>query len=293
MATGDRTPAALEADLQALRDNLRVVHGLSMRWFRETFHTPTGAVVLLVVRPVAWYLLFGGVFQQVAELPMFPSESYRAFIVPGILAFLCIEFFAIGGQCVVADLESGFLQKLWAAPINKSAVIVARIFVMAVLNVVQVSILVGFAIADGLTVVTGVPGLALVYAMTILLTIGVTAISMIIAYTVEYEFTFTMITSFLFLPALFISNAFMPTDLMADWLAVPAALNPVSLMITAMRTLLIRGWVMEDVLPGLVLLVGVAVVSTVVAAYWFDRAIEREGGVGPAIKPGCGYESET
>ncbi|MFB6196815.1 MAG: hypothetical protein ABEI52_00905, partial [Halobacteriaceae archaeon] len=96
---------------------LRVVRGLSKRWFREVAIAPFGLAVMLAIKPILWYLLFGSLFERLATLPAFPANDYGAFILPGVAALMAIEYVVIGGQCIVDDISSGFIGKLWAAPV--------------------------------------------------------------------------------------------------------------------------------------------------------------------------------
>ena len=123
-----------------LRAELRVVRGLSMRWFREVTISPLVLVVMPGIKPVLWYLLFGSLFEQITALPAFPAGDYRAFILPGVAALMALEYVVLGAQCVVDDISTGFIGKLWAAPVSRSSVVGARIIVMATMNAIQTTV---------------------------------------------------------------------------------------------------------------------------------------------------------
>ncbi|MFB6266260.1 MAG: ABC transporter permease, partial [Halodesulfurarchaeum sp.] len=175
-------------DGDGLRAELRVVRGLSMRWFREVAISPAGLLVMLGIKPVLWYLLFGSLFEQIAKLPAFPAGDYRAFILPGVAALMAIEYVVLGGQCIVDDISSGFIGKLWAAPVSRASVVAARVIVMATVNVVQTTLLLALAYADGVRLATGPAGAVAIVAMAAVMAIGATAFSLLVAYAVEYEF---------------------------------------------------------------------------------------------------------
>ncbi len=269
-----------------VRAELRVVRGLSLRWFREFTISPVGLAVMLAIKPVLWYLLFGSLFQQVTSLPAFPAENYRAFILPGVAALMAIEYVVLGGQCVVDDISTGFIGKLWAAPVSRSAVVAARIVVMVTTNAIQTSLLLGLAYADGVRLATGLPGAVAIVALAALMTVAATAFSLFVAYGLKYEFAFSVVTSFLVLPVLFVSNAFVPTSFMPEWLGTLADWNPVSVAISGMRTLAIDGWVWADVVPAAGLLVVLAVGLGTVTAWTFTRTLESEAGLVAAVIPG-------
>ena len=57
-----------------------------------------------------------------------------------------------------------------------------------------------------------------------------------------------------FVPAVFVTTAFMPKELMADWFQIAVSVNPVNYVLEAIRAIVIVGWVWEDILPGLAIL---------------------------------------
>lgn len=268
---------------RGLRAELRVVRGLAMRWFREMTISPVGLAVVLAIKPVLWYLLFGSVFEQFAALPAFPAGDYRAFILPGVAALMAIEYVVLGGQCIVDDISTGFIGKLWAAPVNRASVVAARVTVMATVNVFQTSLLLVLAYADGVRLAAGLAGAVVIVGMAALLTISATAISLFVAYVLEYEFAFSIVTSFLVLPVLFVSSAFAPISFMPGWLATIAEWNPVSVAIEGMRTLALDGWVWSEILPPAGLLVGLAIGTSLATALTFTRTLERESSLLDAL----------
>ncbi|MFB6266708.1 MAG: ABC transporter permease, partial [Halodesulfurarchaeum sp.] len=109
--------------------------------------------------------------------------------------------------------------------------------------------------------------------------------ALLVAYALEYEFAFSVVTSFLVLPVLFVSNAFSPPAFMPDWLAAIARANPVSIAIDGMRALALDGWVWAEILPAVGLLVGLAIGLVVLTSLTFTRTLESETGLIRALVP--------
>lgn len=247
-----------------------------MRWFREMGQSGFGVAVLLAIKPLVWYVLFGSMFEAISALPAFPADDYRAFILPGVVGLMTLEFVVIGGQCIVDDIQGGMLNKLWTAPISKTSVVLARVVMMGAVNALQVVTLLAIAYVDGVRLATGPAGAAALVALSVALTVGLTALSMFIAYVLKYQFAFTAVTSFLVLPIVFVSNAFTPTSLMPDWLATIAGLNPVSVTIAGMRALVLEGWIAADLWPAVATVAGFALVAVLVTVGVFNRPLEPE-----------------
>ena len=262
--------------MSTVNDNVRVTRGLTERWLREILAEPAGAIMTLAVRPLVWYVLFGGLFAAISEIPGFPADNYRAFILPGVIALMSLEFISIGGQCIINDIQEGFLKKMWSAPISKLAVVSGRLITMGVMNAIQVLVVLAIAYIDGVRFAAGPSGLALVLAMSLLLTAATSAFSLFLAYSVQHEFTFSVVASFFILPMIFLSNAFLPLDMMPDWLATVAQYSPLTVAIDGMRTLIIDGFVMDEILPVFALLVAFVVVTSVGASISFKRSIDRD-----------------
>lgn len=259
-----------------LRAELAVTRQLAERWFREMAQSAFGLAVLVGIKPLVWYVLFGSMFQAFSSLPAFPASDYRAFILPGVVGLMTLEFVVIGGQCIVDDIQGGMLNKLWTAPISKTSVVLARVVMTGTVSALQVAALLAIATIDGVRLATGLGGAAGLLAFSVVLTAGLTALSMFIAYVLEHQFAFTAVTSFLVLPVVFLSNAFSPVSLMPDWLATVAGLNPVSVTITGMRALVLEGWVVADLWPAILTVTGFALVAIVVTVAAFNRPLEPE-----------------
>jgi ABC-2 type transport system permease protein len=74
----------------------------------------------------------------------------------------------------------------------------------------------------------------------------------------------------MFMPLALLTTAFMPKELLTGWFKIAITLNPVDYVMVAIRTIIIRGWEWETILPGFsVLLVTTATMLT--AATWFYR----------------------
>jgi ABC-2 type transport system permease protein len=57
---------------------------MTLTHLRQLWRQPWWIAVSLV-QPVIWLLLFGALFQSVADLPGFGSDDYITFIAPGIV----------------------------------------------------------------------------------------------------------------------------------------------------------------------------------------------------------------
>jgi ABC-2 type transport system permease protein len=225
----------------AVQEHFRVSWILTLRWLREYGESPVGLTIFLLVQPLTWLLLFGSVFQGVVKLPGFPVNNYYSFLVPGVIAMTVLGYIALGGACVLHDINSGFLFKMWSAPIRKLPIVTGRVTLMVMLSSFQTVVTLIVSLGLGVRIVTGIWGFLGILLLSDLLTVGLTAFSMGLAYILKQDFPFAVVTSFIIFPVLFVSNAFFPVNLMPGWLQPIAGANPVTPMMTAMRDLVVSG----------------------------------------------------
>ena len=111
--------------------------------------------------------------------------------------------------------------------------------------------------------------------IVILFSLGFAGISVMVAATAKSQETFWGIINFLGMPLFMISPALFPLELLPDWLAVAAKLNPVTYTILLIRGLMTG--VTEGVSPALS--IGIIVVFVLVmvglASYVFTREVNK------------------
>ena len=211
-----------------------------VRWLihlqRERF-----SLTFALVSPIVFLVFFGGTFSQMAQASL-RGESYRTFILPGIVALTVFGGSLSGGIELLFDKENGTLTRILAAPISRASILVSRFLYVNLVSSIQVCIIVALALLLGARIATGIPGLLVLIAMGLLLGFALTVISLMLAFVLTNHGEFFAILSFLTLPLAFLSSAFVPLDKMPAWMAVCARLNPMTYAVNGMRTLVLSGW---------------------------------------------------
>ena len=112
-------------------------------------------------------------------------------------------------------------------------------------------------------------------AIVILFSLGFSGISVIVAATAKSQETFWGVINFLGMPLFMLSPALFPLELLPDWLAAAARLNPVTYTV-----LLVRG-LMTGVTEGISTAVSLGIIGAFVAAmiglasYVFTREVNK------------------
>jgi ABC-2 type transport system permease protein len=182
---------------------------------------------VVLVQPVIWLLLFGELFQSVVDIPGFEGGDYKQYLVPGVLVMTA--FFSSGwnGMSTIEDLERGVTDRLLVTPARRLPLVAGRLGQNAVQVIVQSLVIVGMALAIGVSFPGGVPGIAVLLLVAVLLGTAFAALSNALALVARQEETLIGAVTFLQLPLVFLSTAFMQKALVPDWVSTVATYNPV------------------------------------------------------------------
>ena len=207
---------------------------LTVRDLRRLWRQPW-FIAISLVQPVIWLLLFGALFERVVEIPGFEGGDYRQYLVPGVLVMT--SFFSSGwnGMATIEDLDRGVTDRLLVTPVRRWPLIAGRVGQNLVQVTIQSLIIVGLALAIGVDFDGGVAGIAAMVLAAGLLGTAFSALSNALALLARKEESLIGAVSFLQLPLVFLSTAFMQPSLMPGWMSTVADYNPVDWAISAGR----------------------------------------------------------
>ena len=219
-------------------------------------------LVFGIMMPIIQLLLFGSVFRNTTAIPGHPlfgtDISYYTFIAPAIILLTAVIGMANSSAAFIVDLRTGYFDKLRTTPASPSGVIFARLMAEMTRVFLQGVLILGIAVAIGGLPETGIIGAFIILAAAVVfgtLTTGM-AVMILAMKTRSDQATQAMFPLFFLL--LFMSTAFMPENLLPDWLATIASYNPVDYMIQGMRGLMLTGW--EDAVVDLAVGLGLGAV---------------------------------
>ena len=114
--------------------NARVVGALGARSVKQTFRRPQLASPILIFPTLLLAVQTGGASQAV-DLPGFPHvDNFLSFMLAGAMLQSCLLAGNTGGIALAVDLEMGFADRLFAAPISRFAIVAGRLAGTAVLG---------------------------------------------------------------------------------------------------------------------------------------------------------------
>ncbi|MBW4635700.1 MAG: ABC transporter permease [Iphinoe sp. HA4291-MV1] len=201
-----------------------------------------------ILQPVIWLVLFGALFQNAPKGIFGNTTNYGQFLGAGIIVFTAFAGALNAGLPVMFDREFGFLNRLLVAPLASrfSIVLASAIFIISQ-SLLQTAVIVITAAFLG----AGLPdaaGLGAIVLIVFLLALGVTAISLGLAFALPGHIELIAVIFVSNLPLLFASTALAPLSFMPKWLQILATLNPLSYAIEPIRYLYLhQDWGLNSV----------------------------------------------
>jgi len=222
---------------------------LGQRALREGGRTPDALLPTLFI-PLFFLVVNVG---QVAKI--FPSSStaflhgqgYGAFQMPNSL--LLAASFGTAALFLVEDIEGGYFDKLRAAPVSRTAIVLGRLIAELVKGVLIATALVVLGIVFGISVASGPLGFVLLISLTALWSVVFVGFMQLVALKTRSAAA-TNSAGLIFFPLLFLTPNFVPRDLLTHPMEIAATLNPVTYVMEALRSLLLEDLDWGTILPG-------------------------------------------
>jgi ABC-2 type transport system permease protein len=218
------------------------ISALTMRWVRRLSREKFSMLFTLVQPMLFWLIFFGNLFQRATNAQVVQAPDYISFLAAGVVVMTVLNNGLAGGVDLLFDKENGFLERLMSTPIRRSSVILSRFLFVMTITSLQVLVILGVAYAFGVRPVTGLGGVAVILLIGMLFGVGLTAISMAMAFSVKSHGDFFSVLGFLSLPMIFLSSALVPLEAMPAWMGMLARFNPMTWTIDAVRPLILAGW---------------------------------------------------
>ena len=227
-------------------------------------------VVMGVMQPILYLLLFGPLLTNIAKMPGFPPGGAFNVFVPGILVMTALFSSAFVGFGLCDEMREGVVERMTVTPMSRVAMLVGRSMRDVVLLLGQGLILVVLAIPFGLEINLG--GVAIAFAMLALIGFMMSPVSYTMALVLKSEDALAPMVNAVALPLLLLSGVMLPMTLAPDWLQTLAKLNPLYHAVAAIRALFNASYGDPEIVIGVVLLLGLVCVATAVGARSFSRA---------------------
>ena len=229
-------------------------------------------LIFATIQPIMFVLLFRYVFGGAIAVS---GTSYVNYLMAGIFAQTVIFGATSTGIGLATDLQRGLVDRFRSLPMAKSAVLTGRTISDLVRNTFvvfvmwMVGLLVGFRPDGNVLSWVAAVGLLLLTSFAfswISATIGLLVNSVEAAQSAGFIWLF---------PLTFASSAFVPTQSMPSWLQTFANHQPVTLIVNAVRGLLLNQPNASTIWQALAWCIGILVVFIPLAVWAYGRRTVR------------------
>lgn len=208
---------------------------MTLRHLRALMRQPWWIVISLL-QPVTYLLLYGQVFSRIVELPGFDATNYATFVTPGIVIMMALFGGGWNGMGTIMEMDRGVMDRFLVSPVSRAAIIIGRLGQMAIITVVQALILLGLGLLLGARFDGGAVGLLVLLACAVLVALPFGALSNGLALVIRRTESLIGASNFVLLPLTFLSPVFMAPNLMPPWVQAVARVNPISWSVDASRS---------------------------------------------------------
>ncbi len=210
---------------------------LFCRAWQKTLRLPLVLALVLVLPAVTLWLL-SQLFTSIHQTPGLSASQSLSFFAPGMLVIAALFGSSFAGIGLLGDRDSGFLERLAAAPIHRSAILLGKALADSTRTLLQALILLALLALLHTPVQAGFASLLGVLGILIVFSLAFAGLSYLVALLTGSVEALMLIEMFLFLLFLFGSNALLPDNLLPGWMHVLSLVNPVSHTVTLVRQLL-------------------------------------------------------
>jgi ABC-2 type transport system permease protein len=207
---------------------------LTHRLLMSTLRQPA-FVVIMLIQPMIWLLLFGQLFERVVEIPGFATGSYIDFLTPGVVVMTVLFTSGWAGMGFIDDMDRGVMDRMLSSPVSRGAMMLASVLNQAVTIVVQGLIVVAVGLLLGASFPGGVLGVLVLLLAAVLLAAAFSCLSNGMALIVRTSESLIGFSTMLTLPLSFLSSAMMARETAPAWIQTVSSYNPVDWAVVAAR----------------------------------------------------------
>jgi oleandomycin transport system permease protein len=238
VATGTQAGTA-PIPFRAVRDT-GLIAGRNLRVLRKN----PGRMLYPLVQPLVLLVLQVSVLGNLAlagHAAGAVGESYRQFLIPGIIVQNAALTAPTTGLALLRDAGSGLADRFRSLPMSRAAVLSGRLASDAVIFTVQAVLLLAIATLLGFRVRSGLPGMVAIAGVAVAFGLSIAVLSAWLALLIGDAETAERTLYFPAIAIAFISSAFAPVGYLAGWMQPIARVNPVTAAAGVIRSVAAGG----------------------------------------------------
>jgi len=249
----------------SMRANAAIVAGRNLR---RLVRIPT-LIAFATVQPAFFVLLFTYVFGGAVDPP--GVDNYIDYVLPGLFV-LAIGFGASQtGVALAEDLATGMIDRFRSLPIADVSVLAGRVAADAVRNLFVVALMIGLGSAIGFRFHAGPAAAFAVVGLALAIGLAFSWLNLLLGLLVRDAESAGLAGLFPIVILIFTSSTLVPIATMPGWLQAFAEINPITVVVDALRTLTLGGPTSTALLKAVAWIVGLLVVTVPLAVARYRR----------------------
>jgi len=218
-------------------------------------------MVLILIVPLVVMTLIG---------LSFPEGSVLDYIAPALLATLALFFsFLLTGISFLRERSQGTMERLMASPVSRLDIVVGYLFGFFIFALTQTLIVLLFTIY--VLDVHYYGDLWQIFVFQIVVITGAVNLGIFISTFARNEFQMVQFIPLIILPQIFLCGVIWPVEQMPNYLQWLSAILPLTYAVDGLRDIMLAGKSLLDVGFELAVLVGFAIIISIVAAITLRR----------------------
>lgn len=260
--------------IQTLGANARVVAALGRRSILQTLRRPQ-LLAPLIVFPTALLAIQTAGAGRAVDLPGFPEvPNFLSFMLAGSIVQSVMFTGNSGAIAFAIDMEMRFTDRLYAAPIARSSVVLGRLAATATIGAIIAVYFIVLGLIFGASIHEGVPAVIWIVALTSASALAFGTIGAAIALRSNSASVVQGIFPLVFV-ILFLSDAFFPANLMLEPASWIAQYNPFSFIVNGIRDPIISGWSATTELKAIASVIGIGALGFALCALAMRSRLRR------------------
>ena len=220
-------------------------------------------LALILVVPLVIMFLIGA---------SFPETSVLDYIAPALLATLSLFFgFLLTGISFLRERSQGTMERLMAAPVSRLNIVLGYLFGFFVFALAQTLIILLFTIY--VLDVNYYGELWQIFVFQISVIVGSVNLGIFISTFARNEFQVVQFIPLLIVPQIFLCGVIWPVEQMPDYLQWLSDVLPLTYAVDGLREIMLNAQNLIDVGTDLAVLVGFAVVMSMLASLTVRRSV--------------------
>ncbi len=199
-----------------------------------------------------------------------PDKNLLDYIAPAILAMLILFFgFLLTGINFLRERSQGTLERLMASPVSRLDVVLGYVFGFLLFALVQTMIIFFYMVY--VLDVNYQGDLWQILVFQVIIGVGAVCLGTFVSMFAKNEFQITQFIPLIVLPQMFLCGLLWPVEQMPNYLQWIAKFLPLTYAVDGLRDIMLRGQNLLEVGFKLGILVGFAIVMSVVASLTLKR----------------------